>query len=141
MRLAPEMLDLVGRAAFQIAGKYIIGHRPDHIWAKAGAINLANTGDSTGGAQYDKNKVATAKAGGWVLHNQDVSGLKAIMLRDLGQFSRNLTTKLLTYATGRTMDVGDRAEIDRIAKKALAPGTGMKDLIKEVATSQLFLTK
>ena len=39
---------------------------------------------------------------------KDVAGLKQIMTRDLTQFSRNLTTKLMTYATGRTMSVSDR---------------------------------
>ena len=31
--------------------------------------------------------------------------------------TRNLTAQSLTYATGRTMEVGDRAEIERIVAK------------------------
>jgi hypothetical protein len=72
---------------------------------------------------------------------KDITGLKQIMLRDLDQFSRNLSTKLLTYATGRTMEVADRAEIDRIAEEALRGGQGLRDLVKAVTTSQTFLSK
>lgn len=72
---------------------------------------------------------------------KNIIGLKQILLRDLDQFSRNLTTKLLTYATGRTMEVGDRPEIDRISKLALKPELGLRDMVKAVATSRTFLTK
>ena len=72
---------------------------------------------------------------------KNIIDLKQILLRDLDQFSRNLTTKLLTYATGRTMEVGDRPEIDRISKLALKPELGLRDMVKAVATSRTFLTK
>jgi hypothetical protein len=72
---------------------------------------------------------------------RDITGLKKIMLRDLDQFSRNLTSKILTYATGRTMEVADRPEIDRIAKRLNEKGVGLRDLVKLVTTSQTFLTK
>ena len=39
------------------------------------------------------------------------------MANDLELFARNLSTKLLTYATGRTMEVSDRPVIDRIVKE------------------------
>ena len=50
----------------------------------------------------------------------DVAGLKRILTRDLDQFSRNLTTKLLTYATGRPMAVRDRPQIDAIVERLKA---------------------
>ena len=71
----------------------------------------------------------------------DITGLKKIMLRDLDQFSHNLTTKLLTYSTGRTMEVGDRSEIDRVSKDALMDGRGLRDLVKAAVTSRTFLQK
>ncbi len=72
---------------------------------------------------------------------QDLSGLKQIMVRDLELFSRNLTTKLLTYSSGRIMEVHDRPEIDRIASELDRRGGGLRDLLKLVVTSEIFLTK
>ena len=72
---------------------------------------------------------------------EDVTGLKQIMTRDPDKFSRNLTRKLLTYATGRTMQAADRPEIDRIAGQMTKVGTRLRDLIKLVVTSNSFRTK
>lgn len=72
---------------------------------------------------------------------KDVAGLKQIMARDFKQFSRNLTTKLMTYATGRTMSVSDRPEIDAIVERLESDGGGLRDLVKHVVTSDTFLTK
>ena len=72
---------------------------------------------------------------------KDLTGLKQIMTRDLEQFSRNLTTKLMTYATGRTMSVADRPEIDSIVERVESNGGGLRDLIKLVVTSETFLSK
>jgi len=71
----------------------------------------------------------------------DLDGLKGIMTRDLTLFTRNLTAKLLTYATGRTMGISDRPEIDRIATELQKKGGGLLDLMKLVVTSRTFLTK
>ena len=72
---------------------------------------------------------------------KDVAGLKQIMTRDLTQFSRNLTTKLMTYATGRTMSVSDRSEIDAIVDRLQEESGGLRDLIRLVATSNTFLSR
>lgn len=72
---------------------------------------------------------------------QDAAGLKTIMTRDLTQFSRNLTTKLLTYATGRTLSVADRPEIDAIVEQLESDEGGLRDLVKHVVTSDTFLSK
>lgn len=71
----------------------------------------------------------------------DVSGLKRIMTRDLAPFSRNLAAKLLTYATGRTMSVSDRPEIDAITQKLKSARGGLRDLVKHVVSSEAFLSK
>ena len=71
----------------------------------------------------------------------DLDGLKAIMIRDLTLFTRNLTAKLLTYATGRAMGVSDRPEIDRIATELQKQGGGLLDLMQLVVTSRTFLNK
>jgi hypothetical protein len=72
---------------------------------------------------------------------QDVAGLKQIMSRDLDQFSRNLTTKLMTYATGRTMTIADRPAIDRIVARLKSEQGGLRDLVRLVIASDTFLTK
>ena len=72
---------------------------------------------------------------------KDVVGLKEIMANDLELFARNLSTKLLTYATGRTMEVSDRPVIDRIVKEAIQPENGLKDLLTQVVLSEIFLRK
>jgi hypothetical protein len=71
----------------------------------------------------------------------DVAGLKQIMTSDLDQFSRNLTTKLMIYATGRTMSVSDRPEIDALVRGHQADRGGLRDLIKLVVSSKSFHTK
>jgi hypothetical protein len=72
---------------------------------------------------------------------KDVAGLKQVMTRDLDLFSRNLTTKLITYATGRTMSVSDRPEIDAIVAHLKSESGGLRDLVKLVVLSQSFLTR
>jgi hypothetical protein len=72
---------------------------------------------------------------------RNVSEVKQIMIRDMNLFSRNLTGKLMTYGTGRTMDVADRPEIDRIVSELRKKENGLRDLIKLVVTSRSFLTK
>ena len=72
---------------------------------------------------------------------RNVSEVKQIMIRDMNLFSRNLTGKLMTYGTGRTMDVADRPEIDRIVSELRKKENGLRDLITLVVTSRTFLTK
>jgi hypothetical protein len=72
---------------------------------------------------------------------RNVSGAKRIMIRDMNLFSRNLTSKLMTYGTGRTMSVADRPEIDRIVSESHKKGNGLRDLIKLIVTRRTFLSK
>ena len=55
------------------------------------------------------------------------------------QFSRGLTEKLMTYALGRELEVGDRPPIDRICKVMAGADKGLRDLIQAVAVSESFL--
>ena len=71
----------------------------------------------------------------------DIASLKQIMKRDLRLFSRNLTTRLLTYATGRTMTVADREEIDAIVEQLKTTNGGLRDLIDQIVTSRIFQEK
>ena len=68
----------------------------------------------------------------------DLRGLKEILTRDLTLFTRNLTRKLLTYACGRSMEVGDRDEIERISSAIIDGNGGLRDLVSAVAQSTIF---
>lgn len=72
---------------------------------------------------------------------RDLGELKVILARDVSLFSRNLTIKLLTYATGRTMTVGDRDEIERITTEIERTKGGLKDLMHLIVQSSVFRCK
>lgn len=67
--------------------------------------------------------------------------LKKILMNNKDQFTKALTEKLLTYATGRMMTFSDREEMDRIVQTVIAKGYGLNDLITEIACSSIFTKK
>lgn len=54
------------------------------------------------------------------------------------QFHRCLIEKLMIYALGRELEIGDRPSIDRILANQKRSGGGLKDLIQEIVTSDSF---
>ena len=74
-------------------------------------------------------------------HFDGLVGFKKILMQKKDQFARCLTEKMLTYATGRTLEATDRPEVDRIVHNLKTQGYGLKDLVMLVATSEPFLTK
>ncbi len=54
---------------------------------------------------------------------------------------RTMTTKWLTFATGREMGFSDRALIDGIVKANAREGYGLRDLLQRVVASEIFRTK
>ncbi|MEK6238152.1 MAG: DUF1588 domain-containing protein, partial [Planctomycetales bacterium] len=71
----------------------------------------------------------------------DVNEMKEILRKDMRLFKRNLTTKLLTYASGRVMEATDRPRIDKIVANVEAKGFGLRDLVQAVVASEIFVTK
>lgn len=55
--------------------------------------------------------------------------------------AKALTTKLLTFSTGREMGFSDRAMIANIVEKSKASGHGVRDLIELVVMSEAFRRK
>ena len=53
-------------------------------------------------------------------------------------FTRCLTRKLLTYATGRKLNSSDRPSIDAIQREMKTPEAGLRDLIQAVVLSEMF---
>lgn len=70
-----------------------------------------------------------------------IVSFKKILLEKQDQFAQCLTEKMLTYATGRTLEATDRPEVERIVNELKDRGYGLKDLVMLVATSEPFLTK
>lgn len=67
---------------------------------------------------------------------------KSVLLetrRDL--FARNLIEKLLTYSTGRHMERIDGYEIDDILDRVRADNYGLKTMVTEVLTSEIFRSR
>ena len=60
------------------------------------------------------------------------------IVRRQDQFTRCLTEKLLTYAIGRELEIGDRPDVDSIIHQMLQKSLGLRDLIELVILSEAF---
>ena len=72
---------------------------------------------------------------------KDLAEFKAMLLDRESQVAHCLTEKMLTYATGRLLEVGDRGEIDRITGELKKDGNRLRDLVHLVVQSKIFLNK
>jgi hypothetical protein len=72
---------------------------------------------------------------------KDIVAFKQMLLGREEQVTRCLTEKLLTYSTGRVLEPADRGDVDKIVEQLNAQKGGLRDLVKLVATSEIFLTK
>ncbi len=78
-----------------------------------------------------------------VLFNQEtlagMNGLKQYLLTDRqDQVTQALVHKLLAYALGRPLNLGDQAEIDRVTAQSRRQNDRLGDLIHLIVSSQLF---
>jgi hypothetical protein len=48
---------------------------------------------------------------------------------------------MLTYATGRQLEAGDRGEVDRILEKLSKKENRLRNLVNLVVQSEIFLSK
>jgi len=65
-----------------------------------------------------------------------IVSFKAALIDRREQFITALATRLLSYATGRTSQPGDRIQVQRIVGELHRRGDGFRDLIELVATSE-----
>ncbi|MCO8123494.1 DUF1592 domain-containing protein [Stieleria sp. TO1_6] len=71
-----------------------------------------------------------------------MDGLKRFLLENRqDQFVRAMVHKLTTYALGRPLTFADHADVDAITAKVRAQGDGLKTMIREIVTSDLFQSK
>ena len=67
--------------------------------------------------------------------------LKRHLLTHSEMFTRCLATKLLEYATGRRMSVGDARVVQQIVRDEPADGYGFRDLLVALVQSEVFRTQ
>ncbi|MDB4390837.1 DUF1592 domain-containing protein [Akkermansiaceae bacterium] len=72
---------------------------------------------------------------------QNLTEYKAMLLEREPQVVHCLTEKMLTYATGRLLEVSDRGEVNRIVSEMEKNGNRLRDLVHLVVRSDLFLNK
>tara|TARA_B100000212_G_scaffold341974_1_gene326893 strand:- start:32204 stop:34690 length:2487 start_codon:yes stop_codon:yes gene_type:complete len=68
----------------------------------------------------------------------DVSELKGLLMDRKNQFARCLVEKMLIYALGRELYLGDRPIVDDIVNELAARNYGLKDLVELIVTSEAF---
>ena len=56
-------------------------------------------------------------------------------------FVRNLIKQVLTYSTGRHMETVDEYEIDEIFSRVQADNNGLRTLVMECLTSEIFRSR
>ena len=70
---------------------------------------------------------------------KDLTEFKAMLQNREFQVAHCLTEKMLIYATGRLLEIGDRGEIDPVELKK--DGNRLRDLVHLVVQSKIFLNK
>ena len=71
----------------------------------------------------------------------DIVAFKKMLLRREEDVMRCLAEKMLAYASGRVLEVTDRGEVDRIVEELKGQRQGLRELVKLVVQSDVFLTK
>jgi len=71
----------------------------------------------------------------------DIDDYKKLLLADKDQLARNLTEKVLIYATGADMQFADREVVEQIIAKLRSKNYGFRTLVHEVVQSRVFLHK
>jgi hypothetical protein len=72
---------------------------------------------------------------------EDIDGLKRILLKDKPRLGRALTTKLITYASGRSPQAADQPAVEAIVTRIGARDYGLRTLVHEIVRSDLFQNK
>jgi hypothetical protein len=72
---------------------------------------------------------------------RDIREFRALLIEDQRQLARNLTERLLVYATGAGISFADRAEVERIVTATTKSNHGVRSLIHAVVQSRLFTNK
>ena len=94
------------------------------------------------GRWRDQIQGSPVDASSMLFNKEELHGIKGVkaylMANRQKQFARALTHKISTYALGRPITFGDRAEVERIASALRERGGGLTDLILLIVKSDLF---
>lgn len=71
---------------------------------------------------------------------QNIDEYKKLLLADREQVTRNLASRLVTYATGAAVQPGDHAAVEAIVQR-VHPNDGLRTLVHEIVQSDLFRKK
>ena len=71
----------------------------------------------------------------------DIRELKKLILLDERQVARNLVQQLVVYSTGAPVSFSDRPKVEVILDRSAAGHYGVRTLIRNIVTSDLFLYK
>ncbi len=72
---------------------------------------------------------------------ENIDQFKQLLLQDKPQLAKALTTKLLTYATGRAPQPSEQAAVEAIVTKIAATDYGLRSLVHAIVESDLFQNK
>jgi hypothetical protein len=72
---------------------------------------------------------------------QSIDDYKKLLLADKEQLARNLTEKLLVYATGADIQYADREVVEQIVAGLKTKNYGFRTLIHDVVQSRVFVNK
>ncbi len=71
----------------------------------------------------------------------DIAEFKKLLLAHPEQIARCVTEKLITYATGNPVSLGDHAAVNRILAEAKQADYGLRSLVHAIVASELFRSK
>ncbi|MEM6915106.1 MAG: DUF1592 domain-containing protein [Verrucomicrobiota bacterium] len=66
---------------------------------------------------------------------------KKLLLKQKDQFTRHLVERLLSYGSGRRIELLDRPRVDAVVQQVKADSYGLRTLIDAVVTSEIFLSR
>ena len=72
---------------------------------------------------------------------RDIDEFKKLLLKDKDQIARALTRRLVTYATGATVQNADQPQIEAIVGNSRKHDYGLRTLVHEIVQSELFRNK
>ncbi len=71
----------------------------------------------------------------------DIREFKQLLLSNPDQIARNVTEKLVVYATGAPVSFADRVEIENIIERTRSSEHGLRSVIHEIIQSEIFRTR
>ncbi len=72
---------------------------------------------------------------------KDIFEFRKYLLEKEDQIARNMTERLITFATGAGVTFADRALVEQIIKKTEPSKHGLRDVLKEIVLSEVFRNK